>query len=245
MTRALNVLLIISTLVGGFMLFQARQSNSKLRDQFNQLDFQFGVMKIADVDKFYARKIETRDPEIFAWRIFVPMNCQCYIRQRTTNTDSTENVISDANPIFISSTSDEREVIVSFRYKFGGDHEIGGCCCHSWGSSFALSKAVTESKFLESHWEQLEVFDHVGNRTVSFDPDETMNLVSISIPEQVWDKFADAYGNGALAAKLRDRLFLQVSCGTQKSIQKQRTFEKKLYDHQRRAEYFEQKAGKQ
>lgn len=244
MTRALNVLLIISTLVGGFMLFQARQSNSKLRDQFNKLDFQFGVMKIADVDKFCVQKIETRDPEIFAWRIFVPMSCQCYIRQRTTSTDSTANVISDANPIFISSASEEREVIVTFRYKFGGDHEIGGCCCHSWGSSFALSKAVTESKFLESHWNQLEVFDHVGSQTISFNADQAMKLVSISIPDTVWDEFSEAYGNAALTAKLRDRMFLQVSCGTQKSIQKQRTAEKKIYDR-RRAEYFEQKTRKQ
>jgi hypothetical protein len=212
MTRFINIILIIITLAGVGMLLRQRSAHSTVRSEFDRLSKQYGVLDVADPDKYYVNYVESEDPYCFRWRVYVPPINNMIEALSTKSGDQSSSTgggggFESVEYLHLCRIRFEPKCLVYVRGRFGTST-----------SSVSDEKVA---RFVEDHWEDLDV-DILGAKgPVEIDRDKPVRLISILIPDDLQGELLELIGEespNAKNPKWKERPVLEVVFGSEQAF---------------------------
>src|SRR5689334_110913 len=97
--RALDLILLLVILPGGFLAWQSGRQRKRLEDRYERMVRVAGDLAIADPTKVYIRALDMGEPLHFAWRVYLPPNYTLVVRNLTGNGSSGSSTSWSLNPV--------------------------------------------------------------------------------------------------------------------------------------------------
>src|SRR5690348_13487925 len=88
LSRAINLLLLLLLIVGGFLAWNSGRQRGRLTLRYDQLKHTVGDLPIGDPGLVHVLALPTNEPWHFAWRFYYPPKSQRILRGRNSGSTS-------------------------------------------------------------------------------------------------------------------------------------------------------------
>jgi hypothetical protein len=173
--RAIDSLLLVVVLVGGYLAWQMGRERSHLAEHYRQLVKMAGDMVVTDPTKIHVQALDTGDPLHFAWRVFLPAN---YPEAWHATRGGTGNRTS-AKPT---------EFIQRVRLRPNDQGKMQIYTRGSFSSSLANQGHEALNDLLRGRWNKLKVERIGGPSTAVIDPSQAVVFLRLTLPEDLADE---------------------------------------------------------
>jgi hypothetical protein len=169
--RALDLILLLVALSGGFLALQNGRQLRQLRAEYERLSTITGDLPISDASKVHVRALETGERLHFAWRVYLPANYRA--------------VISNASGSSSSWTSNSCQFIARVRLRENEQGMLQAYTRFSGGSSCMGLGDSTLAKLLHDHWDKIQVEQLGAPGLAVIAPGQSAVLLRLTLPDEL------------------------------------------------------------
>lgn len=125
MKKAIDVLLLLILVCGGFLAWQTGRERRRLTATYDRLARTTGDLAISDPSKVHFLALETGEPLHFAWRAYVPPNYRVTLQSGTTGQSSSWSSSSVEFIARVRFRQDDRGALEVYTHFSGGSSRMG------------------------------------------------------------------------------------------------------------------------
>ena len=183
--RALDILLLLLTVIGGVLALSSSRRASALRAEYERIVHVAGDLEIKDPARLRIRAIDTGDPWHFAWRVYMPANYSMPLKHAVGGASGSSGFFQ----------SEPQEFIARIRLTASRDGQIA--IYQSYGPNVSFTTAGTSDFFayLSEHRDELVVEQLAANEAISLAADDSATLLKISLPEELSQEARARFGS--------------------------------------------------
>jgi hypothetical protein len=172
--RALDLILLAVTLVGGVLAWQTGRERSRLRQTYERLSRRTGDLTIADPSRVHLLALDTGQPLHFAWRVYLPPGYKVALR-------------SNAGFSFTSWSGSRDPVQFVARVRLRED-EQGNWQVYARFSGSSTRTGLGDQKLAEllrGRWREVRVTQLGSPDMVAVEPGRPATLLRLTLPEDL------------------------------------------------------------
>jgi hypothetical protein len=169
--RAIDLILIVVTLVGGVLAWQTGQERSRLAATYARLSRKAGDLPIGDPSKVHVMALPTGDPRHYAWRVYLPPKYSYELRSQTSGGQR--------------SASDASEFIARVRFREDDQGQLQVYTRFGSGSSRGGLGGRPLAELLRGRWNKIAVEQLGAAGVVAIEPDGKAIVLKLTLPEDM------------------------------------------------------------
>ncbi len=208
MTKFLNTLLVLIIAIAGGRLAMRAQEYRAFAQERVELIEKLDGFHVRDPSKYLVQFVENDDPMLFTWRVYNPDSFR-----KTALLELGSDHFSFVNP-YRGPYGDF--MWVSLRFDIIGDR-LYVDTQYSGGGRRQSRRGKKLAAFCERHWCGLEIEAFGKGEPIEVAADQIAELVSITIPDEVFARLKDEYGE-ELASRFSGQRFFRLSYGDEAAI---------------------------
>lgn len=169
--RALDLVLLLVALVGGFFALQNGRQLRQLRAEYERLSKITGDLPISDAAKVHVRALETGERLHFAWRVYLPPNYRVVVWNSSGSSSSWR--------------SDSCQFIARVRFR---EDEQGRLQAYTRFSGSSSCMKLGDSKLAEllhDRWDKIQVEQLGAPGLAVLAPDQSAVLLRLTLPDEL------------------------------------------------------------
>ncbi|WP_422923188.1 hypothetical protein [Singulisphaera sp. PoT] len=173
--KALDLILFIAILLGGFLAWTSGRERSLLKKEHSRLARSVGDLAIDDPSKLQVVALDTGEPFHFAWRIYFPPKYQFSLWNGDSECFNSKSVESNDSILRVNFRENELGNMKVFISGFYGSmrHGVG-------------DKALAD--FMRGRWTELKASQLGVNSIAIVNPDEQVSLLSLTLPTRLQEE---------------------------------------------------------
>lgn len=168
---ALDLILLLVTLSGGFLALQNGRQLRQLRAEYERLSTITGDLPISNASKVHVRALETGERLHFAWRVYLPANYRA--------------VVWDASGSSSSWRRDSCQFIARVRLRENEQGMLQAYTRFSGGSSCMGLGDTMLAKLLHDHWDKIQVEQLGASGLAVIAPGQSAVLLRLTLPDEL------------------------------------------------------------
>lgn len=169
--RALDLILLLVALVGGFLALQNGRQLRQVRAEYERLSKITGDLPISDASKVHVRALETGERLHFAWRVYLPLNYRAILRHNSGSSSSWR--------------SDPYQFIARVRFREDEQGRLQAYTCFSGSSSCMGLGDSMLAKVLHDNWDKIRVEQLGAPGLALIAPDQSAVLLRLTLPDEL------------------------------------------------------------
>ena len=182
------------------MVASDRQTLGRLQADQRRLEAVIGRLDLKDLSQFAVVAIQTDEPYHVAWRFFSPEDQSIMMKIETA---------SGGQGSVSGTVRSQSETVIRSRFTFE-DNSVRHFVRTPSGALTSAMFGAEGAKFFKAHWDQLQIEGVGFEGTETFDPEEVIEWLRVTIPKELLPKAAEAIGRDAKTLETQPLILLRL-----------------------------------